>query len=316
MPPPTPKRPLKAPARVPIAASFQSSWSEGARRRWHRGDTRCRASRTQRRGRRLGGAAWSRCAREPGRAAILTDVDGTLAPIVERAEEAAVPAAAREALAALSERYGLVGCISGRRAEEARRLVGLDGIAYAGNHGLELLLPGEEAPRPDPSLAGREREAADFLATARRRATGDGRAAAGGQGADPGPALARRRGRGGAPRAAPARSPTRPGGRAWNRAGAARCWSCGRPGGGGKDAAVASLLADERLDRAVYAGDDRTDLDAFRRLRELREEGELERPRSASASLSPRRRPELAEESDLTVDGPDGWLAILEWLAE
>ena len=46
-------------------------------------------------------------------------------------------------------------------------------------------------------------------------------------------------------------------------------------GGGGKDGAVASLLADERLDRAAYAGDDRTDLDAFRRLRELQEEGRL-----------------------------------------
>ncbi|HSC20700.1 MAG TPA: trehalose-phosphatase, partial [Solirubrobacterales bacterium] len=53
---------------------------------------------------------------EPGRSAILTDVDGTLAPIVERAEEATVPAAAREVLARLSERYALVGCISGRQA--------------------------------------------------------------------------------------------------------------------------------------------------------------------------------------------------------
>ena len=69
----------------------------------------------------------------------------------------------------LSERYGLVGCVSGRQAEEARRLVGVDAIAYAGNHGLELLLPGEEAPRPDPSLAGREGDAAEFLAGARRR---------------------------------------------------------------------------------------------------------------------------------------------------
>ena len=46
-------------------------------------------------------------------------------------------------------------------------------------------------------------------------------------------------------------------------------------GGGGKDGAVASLLAGEGLDRAAYAGDDRTDLDAFRRLRELRDEGRL-----------------------------------------
>jgi len=115
-----------------------------------------------------GGGEWAArlepLRREPSRAAILTDVDGTLAPIVERAGDAAVPATAREALAALSERYALVGCISGRRAEEARRLVGLDTLAYAGNHGLELLMPGDEAPRPDPSIAGRESEAAEFLA--------------------------------------------------------------------------------------------------------------------------------------------------------
>src|SRR5262249_20346941 len=76
----------------------------------------------------------------PARPALLTDVDGTLAPIVARPELAAVPTAVSELLARLSERYALVGCVSGRRAEEARRLVGVEGIAYAGNHGLELLL--------------------------------------------------------------------------------------------------------------------------------------------------------------------------------
>ena len=163
----------------------------------------------------------------PSRTAILTDVDGTLAPIAARAEDAAVPAAAREALARLSERYGLVGCVSGRRAEEARRLVGLDGIAYAGNHGLELLLPGDEAPRPDPSLAGRETEAADFLAGLDAGAAG-GRACGGRTrdrsrrctGAAPGTS------RGASP--APTRSPSKRATPAWNRAGAARCWSCAR----------------------------------------------------------------------------------------
>jgi trehalose 6-phosphate phosphatase len=90
----------------------------------------------------------------PARAAILTDVDGTLAPIVARPEDAEVPERAREALTTLAGRYRLVGCISGRRAEEAKRLVGVEGIAYAGNHGLELLLPGDEEPRLDPSLKG------------------------------------------------------------------------------------------------------------------------------------------------------------------
>src|SRR5881394_3954799 len=104
--------------------------------------------------------ALARLRENPARAAILTDVDGTLAPIAERPEQAAVPARASELLAALSERYGLVGCISGRRALEARRLVGVAGIAYAGNHGLELLLPGEEEAQLDPAVAGAEEDAA------------------------------------------------------------------------------------------------------------------------------------------------------------
>ena len=250
----------------------------------------------------------------PSRTAILTDVDGTLAPIAARAEDAAVPAAAREALAALSERFGLVGCVSGRQAEEARRLVGLDGIAYAGNHGLELLLPGDEQVRPDPSLAGRETEAADFMAGLDVA----GLAAAGLRREDKGPIQALHWRGAGDETAAEARAHgiAVEAGHAglephWGR----KVLELRPVGGGGKDAAVASLLASGELDRAAYAGDDRTDLDAFRRLRELREEGELVTGLCVGI-VSPEAPPELPEESDLIVDGPAGWLAILEWLAE
>jgi trehalose-phosphatase len=251
---------------------------------------------------------------EPGRAAILTDVDGTLAPIVERAEEAAVPAAAREALAALSERYALVGCISGRRAEEARRLVGLDSLAYAGNHGLELLMPGERSPRPDPSIAGRESEAADFLAGI----DGDRLHTAGLRQEDKGPiqALHWR----GCADEATAESRAHEIANEAGKEGLEPRWGRKvlelRPaGGGGKDGAVASLLAEDGLDRATYAGDDRTDLDAFRRLRQLYEEGRLGTAVCVGV-LSAEAPAELAEESDLTVPGLDGWLAILRWLAD
>jgi len=250
---------------------------------------------------------------EPGRGAILTDVDGTLAPIVERAEEAAVPAAAREVLATLSERYGLVGCVSGRRAEEARELVGLDRLAYAGNHGLELLLPGDEAPRPDPSLAGQENRAAEFLA-----GLDEGElAAAGLRREDKGPIQAlhwrgaedeaRAEGQAHGIAVAAGQAELEP---RWGR----KVLELRPLGGGGKDAAVASLLAAEGLDRAVYAGDDRTDLDAFRRLRELRAEGELSTAVCVGVA-SPEAPPELPEDSDLIVDGPEEWLAILRWLA-
>ena len=251
--------------------------------------------------------------REPGRAAILTDVDGTLAPIVERAEDAAVPAAAREALAMLSERYALVGCISGRRAAEARRLVGLDSLAYAGNHGLELLLPGERSVQSDPSLAGREEQAAEFLAT-----VDVNRLELGLRLEDKGPiqALHWR----GSENEAAAESRAREIANEAGRAGLEPRWGRKvlelRPaGGGGKDGAIGSLLADDRLDRAIYAGDDRTDLDAFRRLRELTEEGRLSTAVCVGV-LSPEAPAELGEESDVTVAGLDGWLAILQWLAE
>ncbi len=264
-----------------------------------------------------GEAAWEAALgplrEDPAKAAILTDVDGTLAPIVERAEDAAVPAAAREALAALSERFGLVGCVSGRQAEEARRLVGLDQLAYAGNHGLELLLPGEEAVRPDPSLDGRERDAAEFiagldpagLATVGLRLEDKGAIQAlhwrGAE--DEGGAEAR------------AREIAIEAGHTgldphWGR----KVLELRPVGGGGKGVAVASLLASDGLDRAVYAGDDRTDLDAFRRLEELRAGGELVAAVRVGV-LSPEGPAELTEESDLTVGGPSGWLAILDWLA-
>jgi trehalose-phosphatase len=249
---------------------------------------------------------------EPARAAILTDIDGTLAPIVERASEAAVPAAAREALAALNERYGLVGCVSGRQALEARELVGLEQLAYAGNHGLELLLPGAEAPLADPSLAGREQEAAEFLAAdpleldaAELRLEDKGAIQA-----------LHWRGAGDEARAeARARELAVSAGHAgleprWGR----KVLELRPVGGGGKDAAVASLLGGEGLDRAVYAGDDRTDLDAFRRLRELREGGDLVVAVCVGV-LSAEAPSGLAEESDVTAPGPEGWLAMLEWLA-
>jgi len=249
----------------------------------------------------------------PDRAAVLTDIDGTLAPIVERAADAEVPTPAREALAALAERYAVVGCVSGRRAAEARRLVGMDGIAYAGNHGLELLLPGDSEPRPDPSLAGREGEAAAFLA-----ALGEGRlAAAGLRLEDKGPIQALHW-RGAADEA---RAERRAGeiAAAAGRAGLEPRWGRKvlelRPvGGGGKEAAVGSLLAGAGVERAVYAGDDRTDLDAFRRLRELREAGELEAAVCVGV-LSPEAPAELEPESDVTVRGPEGWLRALRWLA-
>src|SRR5919109_166175 len=90
----------------------------------------------------------------PQASGVLCDIDGTLAPIVRDPADAAIPAEAREVLRAMARRYALVACVSGRRAIEARRLVGLDELAYAGNHGLELLRPGAEEAILDQAIEG------------------------------------------------------------------------------------------------------------------------------------------------------------------
>jgi trehalose-phosphatase len=74
---------------------------------------------------------------------LLTDYDGTLTPIVERPELANLPESTRLMLEALAQRYDFtVGVISGRALADLKDKVGISGIIYAGNHGLEIEGPG------------------------------------------------------------------------------------------------------------------------------------------------------------------------------
>ena len=70
---------------------------------------------------------------------LLTDFDGTLTPIVERPELANLTENTRLVLEALARRYEFrVGVISGRALADLKDKVGIPGIIYAGNHGLEI----------------------------------------------------------------------------------------------------------------------------------------------------------------------------------
>jgi trehalose 6-phosphate phosphatase len=82
--------------------------------------------------------ALERLAAEPARAALFLDIDGVLAPIVDRPEDARVPEPTRNELRRLAAAYGLVACVTGRATETARRIVGVPELAYVGEHGLEL----------------------------------------------------------------------------------------------------------------------------------------------------------------------------------
>ena len=128
---------------------------------------------------------------DPARTGILCDVDGVLAPIVRRADEARVSQETALLLSRLARRYGLVACISGRSAADARRLVGVGGIAYAGSHGAEVLEPGAARPRWNGAFKSHEGELKRFADEATPRASAAARADRG-QGPDRRLPLARR----------------------------------------------------------------------------------------------------------------------------
>jgi trehalose 6-phosphate phosphatase len=82
------------------------------------------------------------------------DFDGTLAPIVRRPDDAALPAATEPLLRALAARSDThVALVSGRSLHDLRRRVGIDGVYYAGNHGLEIEGPGVARVHPDAEAA-------------------------------------------------------------------------------------------------------------------------------------------------------------------
>jgi trehalose 6-phosphate phosphatase len=74
----------------------------------------------------------------PEESAIFLDFDGVLAPIVDRPEDAYPPPETRDELARLCDRYALVAIVSGRAGEDVRARVDVDGVVYVGSHGLEL----------------------------------------------------------------------------------------------------------------------------------------------------------------------------------
>lgn len=82
--------------------------------------------------------ALARIAAEPELSALFLDVDGVLAPIAEHPGDARVPPETRAELERLTPRYGLVACVTGRASEDALAVVGVAGIRYVGEHGLEL----------------------------------------------------------------------------------------------------------------------------------------------------------------------------------
>jgi trehalose 6-phosphate phosphatase len=251
---------------------------------------------------------------DPSRAAVLLDIDGTLAPIVRHADDAHVPEPTRLPLIAIARRYGLVACVSGRRAATARRIVSLGSITYVGNHGTEILRGGATEPDIDPAVAPWADRVQAFAAAELR-----------------GEALHRLRVRGedkyviyafhwrGAPDEEAAEAAVRAVAARAEDAGLATHWGRKvlevRPAVElHKGKGIDHLLSESDVSVALYAGDDRTDLDAFAALRAAVADGRLDAALCVGVR-SDETPPELSEAADLLVDGPLGVRALLELLA-
>jgi len=232
--------------------------------------------------------ALTRLAEDPAAAALFLDVDGTLAPIVARPELASVPEETRAEVRRLASRYALIACISGRTGEEARRLVGVDGVVYVGVHGLELAPEAErwrEALRPFGELGWPWLEDKGLTVALHWREAPDERAA-------------RTELESVAERARAAGLDVR-----WGR----KVLELRPPVAADKGTAVRALLAERGLERGLYAGDDTTDLDGFRGL-DACEVG------VRVAVASPEGPPELTEAADVVVGSPAELLQLLRAL--
>ncbi len=229
-------------------------------------------------------------AEAPDRSAILLDIDGVLAPIVPRPEDAAVPERTRRLLERLVRRYRLVACLSGRAGADAARVVGVEGVVYVGSHGLELdpeatrwirnlreFASGVDWPVEDKGLtvSFHYRPAADEGAARAYLEQVAGQARKAG--------LVPRFGR----KVLELRPPVR----------------------ADKGTAVVHLVERHRVTYALYAGDDSTDLDAFRGLSEA---GLEQTVRIAVASQEGPE--ELRELADIVVAGPDALFELLDGL--
>jgi len=245
---------------------------------------------------------------EPAAAAVLFDIDGTLAPIVRHASDATVPEQTRMLLIELARRYGTVACVSGRSAAVARQMVAIGSIAYVGNHGSELLVPGAREATVDPGVARWAARVHDFALRADTPALQQLRI----RSEDKGAIVAFHW------RGAPDESAALVAVAALELAAleaglethhGRKVLEIRPPVPLDKGRGVRWLLAEQPPAAALYAGDDHTDVDAFAGLREVVGAG------AVCVGVRSEETPvELEAAADVMVDGPAGVRELLELL--
>ncbi len=247
--------------------------------------------------------------RNGGRLGVVTDMDGTISPLVPTPDAAEVTPKSRALLQRLSGQIALVAAISGRGADDLRERVGLNELVYVGNHGMERwhdgqidVLPAALAYRPAlervieairPQMqAGMVLQDKRITASFHYRKT-----------ADP----------------AAVRAELLP-----------LIEQAAHDNGLGffegkmvfevlpelkvdKGSAFADLIRDYALDGALYLGDDVTDAAALRMAQTLRRDGKCY---AVAIGVASDETPKVVQESaDVLVEGVTGVESLLEWLS-
>jgi trehalose 6-phosphate phosphatase len=257
------------------------------------------------------GEAWERLrtwGEEPRSVAVLTDIDGTLAPIVPTPDMSEIPQELRDLLRRLSGRVLLVAGISGRKSEEALDLIGLEDVVYFGNHGFEILRDGEVEVIPEALPYMEKVQELEILA--RKELVPQG-------------AFVEEKGitasihyRNAPPEVGEkcVELVRREGERLGLRVTVGRGVVEARPPiRADKGTAVRTLVDEYHPEKAMFLGDDTTDLDAFRELEKLREEGKLQEILRIGVA-SEEGPPEIRTEADIIADGVDGVGEVLRQL--
>jgi len=258
-----------------------------------------------------GAAALAAIVRDPGRALIALDFDGTLAPIVSEPSAARPHPGVLPALRRLATAVGTLAIVTGRPAPAAVELGGfgeIPGLIVIGHHGWERWAGGALTSPPPPAE----------IAVARTRLPGVLAEAGAPDGTwveDKGHALVVHTRRTADPEAALARL-TGPLAKF-----AAETGLDGKPGrlvielrprGVDKGTAITALAAERDPAAILFAGDDLGDIPAFEAVHALRADGrEGVAVGSASGEVTA-----LADHADLVVDGPEGVAALLVALAD
>ena len=247
--------------------------------------------------------------------ALFSDVDGTLSAIAPTPDAATLLPGVAELLAQALTTFDLVAAVSGRTASDARQMIGLPGMLYIGNHGLEHLKEDDVTvhvrPEAEPWIRAINHVLANLQAPLMKRFPG---------------LMVERKGVTATIHLRGVEDPQRAEGEVYKAVADAASPEGLRVTLGkmvvelrpplqiDKGVSIENVIRTRGLRGAIYLGDDQTDIDAFRTLRRLTTTGVCQGV--AVAVLHSETPAQLAAEADMTLPNAEATPGFLRWLLE